>query len=94
MLHRGGFEGGNFAYNNYRCIAGTISVRHQREKLERHQRLLKVISIEWFLAHHAFPLKGHGDERDSSFLQLLKLRGDDDPRVEIWLEGRWTNAYQ
>ena len=32
------------------------------------------------------PIRGHGDETESNFTQLLKLRGEDDPRVEAWLK--------
>ena len=31
-------------------------------------------------------IRGHGDETESNFIQLLKLRSEDDPRVEAWLK--------
>ena len=39
-----------------------------------------------FLARQGLPLRGDGDECDSNYLQLLKLRGDDDSRVFDWLK--------
>ena len=57
-------------------VAETPSVQHQCDKLERRQCLLKVISTVRFLAHQALHLRGHGDECDCNFLQLLKLQGE------------------
>ena len=31
------------------------------------------------------PFRGDGEEIDSNFIQLLKLRGLDDPRIDSWL---------
>ena len=47
-----------------------------------------------FLARHGLPLHvgGHGDETESDFFQLLKLRGEDDPRIETWLKKK-TDKY-
>ena len=67
-------------------VAETVSVQNQHEKLESHHCLFKVISTVLLPAHQVLPLRGHGYECDSKFLQLLKLRGEDDPRVEVWLK--------
>ena len=85
MSRRGSFEGGITLPKTTSDIAETLLVQHQREKLERLQCLLNVISIVRFLAQQALPLRGHGKECDCNFFQLLKLRGEDDPRVEVWL---------
>ena len=45
-----------------------------------------------FLARQGIALRGDGNENDSNFIQLLKLRGLDDPRVEAWLQ-RKTNKH-
>ena len=37
-------------------------------------------------------IRGHGDETESNFIQLLKLRSEDDPRVEAWLKKK-TDKY-
>ena len=45
-----------------------------------------------FLARQELPLRGHDDETESNFFQLLKLRGEDDPRIETWLKKK-TDKY-
>ena len=45
-----------------------------------------------FLARQGLPLRGHGDESDSNFMQLLLLRGEDDPRVVNWIQKK-TDKY-
>ena len=67
-------------------VVESLSAQHQREKLERRQCFLKVLSNIKFLARQGLPLRGHGDESDSNFLQLLKLRGEDDKRIATWLD--------
>jgi len=43
--------------------------------------------IEWkFLAGQALLLHGAGEESDSNYMQLLKLHGEDDPRVLDWIK--------
>ena len=65
----------------------------KREKLERRQCFLKVLSNVKFLARQGLPLRGHGDhESDSNFLQLMKLRGEDDSRIVDWLKKK-TDKY-
>ena len=73
-------------------VAESLSVQHQQEKLERRQCFLKVLSNARFLARQGLPFRGHGDESDSNFLQLLKLRGVDDPRIGHWLKKK-TDKY-
>ena len=68
-------------------VAESLSTQLEMEKLERRQCSLKVLSNVRFLARQGLPLRGHGDhESDSNFLQLMKLRGEDDSRVLGWLE--------
>ena len=67
-------------------------MQHREEKLERCQCLLKILSNVKFLARQGLPLRGHGDESDSNFHQLLKLRSEDDPRVKTWLSKK-TEKY-
>ena len=50
-----------------------------------------------FLTRQDLPLRGHGDpetrtESESSFVQLMKLRGEDDCRIAGWLEKK-TDEY-
>ena len=74
-------------------VAECLSTQLKREKLERRQCFLKVLSNISFLAHQGLALRGHGDnESDSNFLQLMKLRGEDDSRISGWLEKK-TDKY-
>ena len=75
-----------------RDVGETLSAQHQQEKMERRQCLLKILSNVKFLARQGLPLRGHGDEGDSNFHQLLKLRSEDDPRVKTWLSKK-TDKY-
>ena len=45
-----------------------------------------------YLARQGIALRGDGDENDTNFMQLLKLRQDEDPRIKGWIE-RKTNKY-
>ena len=60
-------------------------MQHWQEKMECHQCLLKVLSNMKLLVRQGLPLRGYGDESDSNFHQLLKLRSGDDPQVKTWL---------
>ncbi|XP_062523284.1 uncharacterized protein LOC134197946, partial [Corticium candelabrum] len=74
-------------------VAESLSAQLKMEKLERRQCFLKVLSNIRFLARQGLPLRGHGDhESNSNFLQLMRLRGEDDSRVLGWLE-RKTDKY-
>lgn len=47
--------------------------------------------IDLFLARQSLPLRGdwhsdEGAENDSNFVQLLKLRCEDDPSIVEWLQ--------
>jgi len=53
---------------------------------------LKVLSNIRFLACQGLPLRGDGNEAESNFLQLFRLRGEDDPKVLDWLKKK-TNKY-
>ena len=69
-------------------IATCLSNEHQREQVENRQCFLKILSNIKFLARQGLSLRGHGSESDSNFIQLLKLRAEDDPRIDRWLVKR------
>ena len=76
-------------------VAECLSTQLKREKLERRQCFLKVLSNIRFLARQGLALRGHGDhESNSNFLQLMKLSGEleDDSRIRGWLEKK-TDKY-
>lgn len=69
-----------------RNVAESLSNALKQEKLERRQCLLKILSNIRFLARQGLPLRGHGNQEtqseiDSNFVQLMKLRGEDDSRI-------------
>ena len=44
------------------------------------------------MARQSIPIRGDGDEENSNFIQLFKLRGEDDPKFAKWLEKK-TDKY-
>ena len=53
--------------------------------------LLKIISCIRYLARQGLALRGGGDE-DGNFMQLLKVKEEDDPAVLEWLKQK-SNKY-
>ncbi|XP_071810718.1 zinc finger MYM-type protein 1-like [Apostichopus japonicus] len=73
-------------------VGESLSSQLVKEKKERREIFLKIISNIRFLARQGLALTGDGDESDSNFIRLFKLRGEDDSRMEQWLE-RKTDKY-
>lgn len=69
-----------------------LSAQCAKDKLERRQHLMKILENIKFLARQGLPLRGDGDECDSNFIQLLKLRAIDDSRILQWLNKK-TDKY-
>ena len=67
-------------------VAEQLSQQHSKEKEENREMLLKILSSIRYLARQGLPLRGDGDEQDGNFLQLLKLRGEDDSKMIDWLK--------
>ena len=61
-----------------RDIGETLSSQLAKEKLERRQCFLKVMSSVRYLTRQALPIRGDGDESNSNYMQILKLRSEDD----------------
>ena len=62
-----------------------LSKAHVQEKSEN-QVLLTILSNLRFLARQACVIRGDGNaESDSNFIQLFKLRGEDNPKVYKWM---------
>ena len=66
-------------------VGEMLSREHATEEGQNRKCLLKIISNLKFLARQELPVRGDGDETDSNFIQLLKLRGQDDPLLKCWL---------
>ena len=64
-----------------RDVGELLSSAHAQEKAVNRHCLLKIISTLRFLARQGCAIRGHGDESDGNFHQLLKLRGEEDEMV-------------
>ena len=73
-------------------IGEMLSKQHADAKKENRECFLKILCNIQFLARQGIAFRGDGDEMDSNFMQLLKLRGKDDPRIETWIQ-RKTDKY-
>lgn len=63
-------------------IGESLSQQRMKEKMERRESFLKILLNSRFLARQGLALRGcQGDESNSNFIQLLKLRGEDDRRI-------------
>ena len=75
-----------------RDIGEQLSQIHSQEKATNRRMFLKILSSIRYLARQGLALRGDGDEHDGNFLQLLKLKGEDDPAMIDWLK-RKANKY-
>ena len=73
-------------------VGEMISSKHSQQKEENQDCLLKIISNLKFLARQGLPLRGDNADTDSNFMQLIKLRARDDPRLAVWIQKK-TNKY-
>ena len=75
-------------------VAESLSSAHKADKLLNRQLFMKILTNLQFLARQSLPLRGDGDESNSNFIQLLMLRGADDPRVKSGCRGRQINTHR
>jgi len=73
-------------------VSESLSAQLSKEKLEHRRCFLKILSNIRFLGRQGLPLRGHGDEEDSNYLQLMKLRAEDDLKINDWLKKK-TDKY-
>ena len=81
--------------NTTQDIGETLSQRHKQEHVVNRRCFLKILSSMRFLTRQGLPLRGDGNEADSNFLQLLRLRGEDSPEMLDWIKkktGKYTSA--
>ena len=77
---------------NMADIGELLSTEHQREKSENRAFFRIILQNIRFLARQGLPLRGHEDETDSNFIQLLNLRAIDTPGLGDWMKKK-TNKY-
>jgi len=68
-----------------RDIGESLSAAYKEEKSDNRDYLFKVVTSIRYLARQSLALRGDGDEMDGNFNQLLKLRGEDDPKILEWI---------
>ena len=71
-------------YQLLQKIGELLSSAHASEKATNRQCLLKILSNLRFFARQGCAIRGHGDETDSNYYQLLKLRSEDDKKVAMF----------
>ena len=62
-------------------VGELLSNAHAHEKAVNRHCLLKVISTLRFLARQGCAIRGHADDTEGNFYQLLKLRSEEDEMV-------------
>jgi len=64
-----------------RDVGELLSSAHACERAVNQRCLLEILSNLRFLARQGCTIRGHGDEADGNFHQLLKLRSEYDKMV-------------
>lgn len=73
-------------------VGELLSKEHAKEKEINRRMFVKIVTSIKYLARQGISLRGDGDEEDGNFMQLLRLRADDDPDLVAWLQ-RKQNKY-
>lgn len=73
-------------------VGEMLSQHHQQQKSVNRVMFLRILENIRFLARQGLALRGHGDDSDSNFVQLLHLRASDCPDILPWLNKK-TNNY-
>ena len=55
------------------------------------ENVSKVLSSVHYLSRQGLTLRGDGDESDSTFMQLINLRSEDDERILDWIKKSQIN---
>ena len=70
---------------DYEDCGELISSQHATDKVINRQMMLKLLSNIRYMACQGLPLRGDGEEDDSNYNQLLRLRGLDDVHLFDWI---------
>jgi len=73
-------------------IGESLNAAHGKEKQMNREYFLKVLQNVRFLARQGIAFRGDGSEDDSNFIQLLKLRANDDSCILDYLSKK-TDKY-
>ena len=66
-------------------IGSLLNRQYKVEVARNRKMLLKILSCIKFLARQGLPLRGHDDDGESNFIQLLKHYGEEDGEILEWL---------
>lgn len=75
-----------------RDIGEQLSQQHASQKQKNRDALHEIMSSARFLCRQGLALRGNRDERDSKFMQLLRMKAERDPNLLEWLK-RKENVY-
>ena len=67
-------------------VATVFKTNMTETQHENRTSSLKIISCLRYLAHQGIPFRGHGDEKDPNFKQLIRFCAEDDPAFAKWLK--------
>lgn len=67
-------------------VVQAISIEKQKQMKEARIALQKIFHTGQVIAQEGLPLRGHDDDDDSKFINLLKMRVIDVPELKVWLE--------
>ena len=67
-------------------VATMFKTNMTETKRENRTSLLNIISCLCYLARQGLPFRGHGDEKDANFNQLIGFCAEDDPAFAKWLK--------
>lgn len=67
-------------------VGDMLCAQAAKEKQANRECFLKFLSNVRFLARQGLAFREHGDEQNSNYVQLYKLRGQDDRRIMSWIE--------
>ena len=74
-------------------IGELLSQKHSDQKAENRDVFCRILQNLRFLARQGLALRGsYGEEVQSNFIQLFRLRGEDCPLIESWMSKK-TNNY-
>ena len=73
-------------------VCESLSALHAQEMKSNRQCFLKLLLTLKTLARQALPLRGHNDDSDSNYIQILKLLAQHDSKFQEWL-GKKSNKY-
>ena len=70
---------------NIRDIGELSSQCLANQKAKNRQMFLQILSSLTFLALKGLPLRGDKDEKDGNFMQVCKMKSEDNPAIIDWL---------